>query len=48
VGYRAIFIEGLALESEQFGRTNFLDQSGFHNNVFMLLDATTVGVEFMY
>ena len=46
--YRATYINGVAVASEQLGATNFLTGSGYHNNGSVLLHGATVGLEFVY
>lgn len=47
-GYRAIYIDGLALASEQLAATNFLTSSGYHNSSSLLLHGVTAGLELVY
>lgn len=47
-GYRALYIDGLALAPEQLAASSFLTNSGFHGNSAILLHAATVGLEFAY
>ena len=46
--YRTIFIDGLALASEQLAATDFLTKSGYHSNGSVLLQAVTVGLEVVF
>lgn len=47
-GYRAIFIDGLALATEQLAATSFLNGAGMHHNGSLMLHAVNVGVEVAY
>lgn len=47
-GYQVQVLDGLALASEQIGNTNFLNQSGYHNNGSIVLNSLTMGVEIVY
>lgn len=46
--YRAMFIDGVALASDQLAATNFLTSSGYSNSRSVMLHAATVGLEFVY
>lgn len=47
-GYRAIFLDGVALAPEQLGASSFLTNTGLHTNGSLLLHAATVGLEVAY
>lgn len=46
--YRAMFIDGVALASDQLAATDFLTQSGYDSNGSVLFHAATVGLELVY
>lgn len=47
-GYRVIYLDGLALATEQLAASNFLTRAGIHHNGSLLLHAVNVGVEVAY
>ena len=47
-GYRLIFIDGLALATEQIGSANFTAGTGLNDNSSLLLHAANVGIELAY
>lgn len=47
-GYRAIYVDGLALAPEQLAVTDFLTTTGLSSDSHLLLHAATVGVELSY